>query len=532
MSGLPSTWTQAKVGELVTLNPKNNASDDTLAGFVPMSRLGVDYRSPVAYEPRPWSDIKKGYTHFADGDVLLAKITPCFENGKAGLVSDLPNGLGAGSTEYFVNRPNDGVLDARYLLGIFKTELFLREGALQMTGSVGHKRVPKAYLLETEIPLAPFPEQKRIADKLDAVLARVDACRDRLDRIPAILKRFRQSVLAAATSGKLTTEWRAERVGWADEGSPTNEAEEPRWASQAQPNLRAARDSAQLHYDVTATPDSATLHPGYEASADLNRIKIERQQSSKKVKTPKEHLSAEEFPIPDSWVWASLDSLAGQIVDGTHHTPTYVGEGVPFVSVKDIRNGAIDFSNTKFISAAEHQELVKRCHPQKGDLLITKSGTIGRTAIVPTDKGFSLFVSVALIKPASRLVNMRFVELALLGWIGSIDVSSRIIGTAIKNLHLQDMRVLAIPFPSLREQTEIVRRVESLFAYADRLEARYTAARAQVGKLTPATLAKAFRGELVPQDPSDEPASVLLARIRAQRGEQVSVKSRGRQRPQ
>ena len=134
---------------MVALNPKNDAQDQTEAGFSPMQLLGTEFRSSVGFEPRPWGEIKKSYTHFANGDVLLAKITPCFENGKAGLVAGMPNGIGAGSSEYFVCRPEPGVLEAKYLLAHFKTDLFIRSGAVEMTGSVGHKRVPKDYLLNS-----------------------------------------------------------------------------------------------------------------------------------------------------------------------------------------------------------------------------------------------------------------------------------------------------------------------------------------------------------------------------------------------
>ena len=257
----------------------------------------------------------------------------------------------------------------------------------------------------------------------------------------------------------------------------------------------------------------------------------------KRSKAAVERIKSEEFDIPSTWVWTSLDALTAKIVDGTHHTPSYVEQGIPFISVKDIRGGTIDFSNTKFITEQEHAELSKRCFVERGDLLITKSGTIGRTAIVSTAASFSLFVSVALIKPASKYVNMKFIDLALQHWVGSIDVSSRIVGSTIKNLHLVDMKVLGIPFPSLKEQTEIVRRVETLFAFADRLEARLAQAQTAATRLTPALLAKAFRGELVPQDPNDEPAAELLRRLQAQRatapkasagrGRKAAVRSEG-----
>ena len=212
MSELPRNWAWAPVGDLVEFNPKNDSPDDVQVGFVPLQRLGVYFRSQHTFERKPWSSVKRGYTHFADGDVLLARITPSFENGKAGIARGLPSGLGAGSTEYFVCRPIKEALLPEYLLAHFKTRPFLRDGEQVMSGAVGQQRVPKQYVADSLIPLAPFNEQKHIADKLDAILARVDACRERLDRVPAILKRFRQSVLSAATTGKLTEEWRAEKV--------------------------------------------------------------------------------------------------------------------------------------------------------------------------------------------------------------------------------------------------------------------------------------------------------------------------------
>tara|TARA_Y100000310_G_scaffold334398_1_gene414086 strand:+ start:960 stop:2294 length:1335 start_codon:yes stop_codon:yes gene_type:complete len=207
MSELPKGWKVKLLGDLIELNKKfKDVPEDTLCGFVPMGLIPVSITDKLRYEEKYWSDCRKGYTHFKDGDVLLAKITPCFENGKSALVEGLPNGIGSGSTEFFVMRPLD--IEARYLHAFVKTKDFMDKCRVQMTGSVGHKRVPKDYLLNYPVPVAPLEEQKRIADKLDSVLAKVEAAQARLDKIPAILKRFRQSVLAAATSGELTKEWR------------------------------------------------------------------------------------------------------------------------------------------------------------------------------------------------------------------------------------------------------------------------------------------------------------------------------------
>ncbi|MFO4640499.1 restriction endonuclease subunit S [Vibrio cholerae] len=359
---------------------------------------------------------------------------------------------------------------SRFAYYFLRSPLFKEELGLNATGSTV-KGIKAATLKKLEVNIPPLAEQTRIVEKLDEVLAQVDTIKARLDGIPAILKRFRQSVLAAAVSGKLTEEWR---------GS----------------------------------------HPALDSTHEVaNIIESRKAIVAKRMQVPQEHLKNEEYPIPDSWTWTSLDALSSKIVDGVHHKPEYVDEGIPFMSVKDINGGKLSFDNCKYISQVTHEEIHPRCNPCRGDLLITKSGTIGRTAIIKTDDIFDLFVSVALIKPASSLVNMEFINIALMHWVNSIDVSSRVVGTAIKNLHLRDMRVLAVPFAPLEEQKEIVRLVDQYFAFADTIETQVKKAQARVDKLTQSILAKAFRGELVPQDPNDEPADKLLERIALARKE-------------
>lgn len=330
------------------------------------------------------------------------------------------------------------------------------------------KGITLKQLKELQVPLPPIAEQTRITHKLDELLAQVDTLKARIDAMPALLERFRQSILVSAVSGKLTEDWRSENT-------------------------------------VSDLGDQIT------------QILNDRSFSSKSKKPPASHLKSEEYDIPKTWSWVSLDSLSAKIVDGTHHTPTYVSHGVPFISVKDIRAGLINFNNTKFITPEEHSELSKRCNPEEGDLLITKSGTIGRTAIVPKTQAFSLFVSVALIKPASKLVNMKFVNIALRRWVNSIDISSRIVGSAIKNLHLTDMKVLAIPFAPTSEQAEIVRRVDKLFTLANLIENKIISAKSRIDHMTQSILVKALRGELVPQDPNDESIKILMQQIQSQR---------------
>lgn len=205
---LPHGWSSCSLSDIAAVNPKTVADESLIAGFVPMSHAPTSYHGELLFDEKLWGEIKKSYTNFQDGDVIFAKVTPCFENGKAAIVDDLPNGIGAGSSEFYVLRPHCNDISKKLLFALIKTHAFMQEGATNMTGAVGLRRVPKSFVETFPIALPPAAEQKEIADRLDILLAQVEATQDRLARIPDIIKRFRQSVLASAVSGKLTEEWR------------------------------------------------------------------------------------------------------------------------------------------------------------------------------------------------------------------------------------------------------------------------------------------------------------------------------------
>ena len=200
---LPEGWVVSTIGEVCDINPKHKHDDDLDIGFMPMADVPTNYLGACSYETRKWKDVKKGFTQFANNDVIFAKITPCFENGKAAVINDFPSGYGAGSTEYFVLRSVSDRINPYLLLALVKSKEFLINGALNMSGSVGHKRVPKEFVEKYELPIPPRAEQKIIAEKLDTLLAQVDSTKARLEQIPKILKRFRQAVIATSISGTL-----------------------------------------------------------------------------------------------------------------------------------------------------------------------------------------------------------------------------------------------------------------------------------------------------------------------------------------
>jgi type I restriction enzyme S subunit len=212
---LPEGWVVVTLPNLCDINPPKPSTDalppDALVTFVPMP--AVDARQGTINNPlsRHFSEVRKGFTAFRDEDVIFAKITPCMENGKAAIARGLLNGLGFGSTEFHVLRSKGAVLP-EYVYYLIRQESFRRAAESEMTGSVGQKRVPAAFLEATELLLPPLAEQRRIVVQVEALLARVNAAQQRLAKVPAILKRFRQSVLAAACSGRLTADWREKQT--------------------------------------------------------------------------------------------------------------------------------------------------------------------------------------------------------------------------------------------------------------------------------------------------------------------------------
>jgi len=208
---LPHGWASAPLGEIAEINPRHpkGLHDAMPVTFVPMAALGESTPDFQFTQERPLGAVRKGFTHFAEGDVLFAKITPCMENGKGAVGLGLRNKLGCGTTELHILRPFGGI-SPDYVYRFLAQPAVRHAATENFTGTAGQARVPTSFIRELEIPLAPLAEQRRIVAKLEKLLGQVEACQQRLTKIPALLKRFRQAILAAACSGRLTADWRNE----------------------------------------------------------------------------------------------------------------------------------------------------------------------------------------------------------------------------------------------------------------------------------------------------------------------------------
>lgn len=279
------------------------------------------------------------------------------------------------------------------------------------------------------------------------------------------------------------------------------------------------------------------------------------------------------FELPMGWEWVRLGQIATQVTDGTHHTPKYLPTGVAFISVKDIDGNTVSFNDCKFISEEEHRQINARCNPEKGDLLLCRIGTLGRPTLVDTDRPFSLFVSVGLIKLPKSSNLSTYIHLVMKSPL-LVDQYQEIKagGSHTNKLNLGDIPQLRIPVPPLAEQSRIVTRVEALMRLCDALEAKGQLEATQhaqlvstlLGTLTASTTSEelaanwqrvaqhfdllldrpaaidaleqtllqlAVRGLLVPQDLTDEPASVLLQKIRAEKDRLIATGQIKRDKP-
>lgn len=486
---LPEGWTVVTAADVCEVNPRKPAADalpvDAPVTFVPMAAVDADLGAIVDGEERPFGEVRpKSYTPFAEGDVLLAKITPCMENGKAAVARGLANGLGFGTTEFHVFRSKGGVLP-EYLYHYVRQQAFRDDAQAHMAGAVGQLRVPASYVKQFELPLPPLAEQERIVTKVEALLSRVRAVRNRLAAVPGILKHFRQAVLAHACSGKLTEDWRADAI------------------------------------DASGSSDAAALL----AEITKQRPRRFRANNAGRAREAIPALEGQTFDAPDEWPIVSLDELVCLVTSGSRGWAKYYSnEGPLFIRAQNINSDWLDLEDAAHVSPPASAEGA-RTQVEAADLLITITGAnVTKSAWVTGDIG-EAFVSqhVALVRPVLPDLAPYLYLWVISRKHGRRKLESDAYGAGKPGLNLTQIREMPVAMPPLAEQHEIVRRVEALFALADSIQQRVQTATKQAEALTQSILARAFRGELVPTEADlardegrdYESAEQLLARVRA-----------------
>lgn len=448
MSELPSGWVEATVGDVTGYVSRGKSPKYAESSSLPVVNqrairwFGIQQEHLKFVHPDQfpqWTEER----FIRDGDILWNS-TGTGTIGRACLVTtgDLfpPKVVDSHVT---ILRPQRDAIEPRYLFAWIRGPEVQHSIEDLATGTTNQIELNRATIMRTRVPLAPLAEQRRVADKIDALLTRVDACRDRLDRVPTILRRLRQSILASAASGELSREWR-------------------------------------------------------EANGSQ-----------------------------DDWPVVTLRDVCSSIADGDHQAPPKSDSGVPFITIGAINTGLLKLDNaTRFVSETYHRSLKPERSPQFGDVLVSVTGSIGIAALVDTHEPFVFQRHIAVLRPNARVITSEYLFHRLSADDMRQQGQSVATGTAQLTIPLKALRSFTFSLPPLVEQLEIARRVGVLLAFVDNLESHFRDAINRVEALTPSALAKAFRGELVPQDPGDEPASALLARNRSHEAVGIARKSK------
>jgi type I restriction enzyme S subunit len=391
--------------------------------------------------------------------------------GTIGLVGSIPSSLdGANLTENAAKICNLSGIDQAYLKHFLNSQS-AKEQFKDKTTSSGQPKLALFRIRDCDLLLPPRVEQKIIADKLDELLAQVERTKIRLDTIPAILKIFRQSVLAAAVSGNLTAEWR-------------------------------------------------TIHPDIVVDGSTNII------NTKQGVLDSDEL---DFSVPESWIALKFGTQV-KFINGDRgkkypNRNEYVDSGLPFINTGHIEpDGSLSLERMNYITRDKFNSLGGG-KIESGDLVYCLRGaTMGKTAKVEMFSEGAIASSLVIIRPNKELLTS-FAYQFLISPQGKDLITRFDNGSAQPNLSAKSVSIFPFALPPLKEQTEIVRRVEELFTYADKVEAQVNNAQERVNNLSQSLLAKAFSGELTAkwreQNPDlitgENSAKALLGKIKVVR---------------
>lgn len=463
---IPSSWRWATLEKLGDTKPRNEASDTAKSSFVPMTLIPAEYGRSAQHEERPWGEIKKGYTHFKDGDVVVAKITPCFENGKSAVMNGLTGGFGAGTTELHVFRRNGAGVLPEYVIIYLKSRGFITRGIPRMTGSAGQKRVPSDYFARSPFPLPPLAEQKRIVTKVDELMALCDRLEAQQQE-----RETRHAALARASLAR-----------FAEAPTPVNL-------------------DLLFHPSYPIRPDDLrksilTLAvQGKLVSQDPNDESTEECLARLGLKSTAASPNGDDDSLPSSWARVRFEDVA-VVAGGVTLGRKLVGRKtitLPYLRVANVKRGELDLSVIKDVSIPEDE--VERYALRENDLLMTEGGDwdkVGRAAIWKGE------IPICLHQNHVFHARMRSTEIAPFWFeryfnspVGRAYFESASKQTTnLASINMRQVRGCPVPLPPLAEQRRIVAKVDQLMTLVDQLETQLAASRATGAKLVDAMVSE------------------------------------------
>ncbi len=461
---LPASWVWTNLFEIGEIAPRNEADDKVEASFVPMQAISEKYGTPVQNEVKRWGEIKSGFTHFQEEDIVLAKITPCFQNGKSAVMRGLTNGFGAGTTELHVYRAINACTIPEYVLVYLKSPRFIGNGIPKMTGTAGQKRITRDYFGGNHFPLPPLAEQHRIVAKVEELIALCDQLEQQQTDSLAAHQTLVETLLGALTRVESQQEFSA---AWA------------RIASHFDTLFTTEASVDQLKQTILQLAVMGKLVPQEPNDEDvqvlLMRSDLSRREAAEKDKRadvdPQNILSADDrWEIPASWNWRGLADLV-LFVDYRGKTPIKQSSGIRLLTAKNVRQGQIDLMPEEFLTEHEYKDWMTRGLPKVGDVLFTTEAPMGNAAVVELTVQFALAQRVICFQNYGAL-DPAFLVIQILSNQFQYILDKNGTGMTARGIKASKLKQLPIAIPPLAEQHRIVAKVNELMALCDALKAR------------------------------------------------------------
>ena len=485
---IPDNWVWTRLGEICEINPnkiKIEIDENELVDFIPMKNTSEDSPEIIEKNFEKFKDLQKGYTQFIENDILFAKITPCMENGKTAIITDLKEKIGYGSTEFHILRSTK-IINNKLLYNFLKQKRFRDDAKYNMTGSVGFRRVPTIFMKNYSFPLPPLDEQKRIVEKLDFLFDKTKKAKEIIEEIKIDIENRKISILDRAFKGTLTSKWRNEnKVSDVKELLKSiNEEKIKKWEE----------DCLQTEKDGNKKPKKPII---------------------RKIEDMIVPLEEQSYKLPDSWVWVRLDNLCE--VKGGKRIPKgeeFSNEKTKnvYLRVTDFDNYTINQDKLKYISD-DLAEKLKNYKISIEDLYLSIAGTIGKVGIIPyeLDKSFLTENAVKLTNLSNTINNKFLLNCFKTNFIQNL-ISNSITSSGQPKLAIFRIENFSIPLPPLEEQQEIVRILDEVLENENKVK-ELLELEEKIDILEKSILHKAFKGELGTQNNSDEPAIELLKNI-------------------
>jgi type I restriction enzyme, S subunit len=477
--GLPLGWCLSTLAEVASINPAtafDGLANNAEIPFIPMTAVAEETGIIDASRRRSVAELRKGYVRFCEGDVIFAKITPCMENGKTAPVIGMPGGYAAGSTEFHVLRP--GAVDPRYLWYWLVRHAFRHEAERNMSGSAGQLRVPVDYLRNSPISVAPLPEQRRIVARIDELFTEMSEGKAALERTRHGLDTWRRALLKAAVTGELTRGWR--------EAS------------------RRAETGADLLARIRAEREACGSRSG----------------RSRRV-TTSSCLDAASLPqLPEGWVWTRLqDLIVSGPSNGYSPKKSKDGSGTLALKLTATTRGSIDLSDAAVKRLSEMIDKASDLFVRSGDLLFQRGNTIeyvGIAAVYEGPEETYVYPDLMIRVRTGNEILARWIWRVANSPLGRKYMREKATGTAgtMPKINGEILRNLPVPLPSFAEMVQALQLIDQRIDASDDLAKQAVASQKAINALRQSILKAAFEGRLVLQDPADEPASALLARLR------------------